>query len=292
MAARVRRVFVLGAGASAFAGYPLASGLLDFLKQEPILEATTQKIASEILYKLHHAARQLERETRKKWGLEILLTHLDLYGTVGKLRIFTGDWTDSDRMKVSRVIAHQFQWHQYKINRKVWGNTESNLQLDVDPSIFRSVAEAWADFLQPGDAVVSFNWDLLHESILWRAEKWSYVDGYGFVLPRADENEPLSKVKIYKLHGSVNWVQEEDTDPITQIEFARDFFFGSNPPAREFPPRTAGLDSGRKLILPTYLKDISRNVALLARLVLSLPVPFCPLSRFMMGLFCRNVRWL
>ena len=121
------RVFVLGAGASAFAGYPLASDLLAFLKSESIPEASAQAVASEVFYKLDHAARQLERTTRRKHDLETLLTHLDLYGTVGKLRIFAKDWCDLDRMKTSRVIAEQFQWYQYKLNSRVWRASPSTL---------------------------------------------------------------------------------------------------------------------------------------------------------------------
>ncbi|MBI1750295.1 MAG: hypothetical protein HY234_14770 [Acidobacteria bacterium] len=259
-----KRVFILGAGASRFAGYPLAIDLMAFLKAEAILESRTQQIATEVFYKLHHAELQLQRVTRKSWDLETLLTHLDIYKTVGKLRIFTGDWCDVDRMKMSRVIADRFQWHQYKLNSRVWREKESSLPIDVDQQRVKKISDAWSNFLRAGDIIISFNWDLLHETILWNANKWCYVDGYGFRVPRATEEAGRSIIKILKLHGSVNWVQEEETDWVTEIEFARDFFVGSNPPPREFPPHTTGMDSGRKLILPTYLKDISRNRALLS----------------------------
>ncbi len=58
---------------------------------------------------------------------------------------------------------------------------------------------------------------------------------------------------IYKLHGFVNWVQENQTDEITELQLGREYFFESYPLPTDFPPNSANWDMGRKLVLPTYL---------------------------------------
>lgn len=226
-------------------------------------EKLTQDAAREVLGKLDTASRELLRTTRKNWDLETLLTHLDIYGTVGNMRLLVNDWTELDRSKIARVVAEQFQWHQYKLDAQVWGSGSRGLRACASPQDVRRVADAWATFIQEGDTIISFNWDILHDAILWRAGKWSYVDGYGFSVPHAETVRSNTCIRIYKLHGSVNWVQEYENQDVAEIEFADVFFSGSHPAERAYPPKTTGWDSGRKLVLPTYLKDISRNKALL-----------------------------
>ena len=55
------RVFVLGAGASAFAGYPLANGLLNFVRDFNTRDLAAKTIASEILNKWNDAETQFKR---------------------------------------------------------------------------------------------------------------------------------------------------------------------------------------------------------------------------------------
>jgi hypothetical protein len=60
------------------------------------------------------------------------------------------------------------------------------------------------DRIQPGDAVVTFNYDLACERALHNAGLWEISNGYGFDLGL--ESIPRSKVKLLKLHGSTNWM--------------------------------------------------------------------------------------
>jgi len=68
-------------------------------------------------------------------------------------------------------------------------------------------APAYAEFadkvVQPGDIVVSFNYDDSLERELKRAGRWDLSRGYGFPLGAA---EHLSDVLMLKLHGSINWL--------------------------------------------------------------------------------------
>jgi len=123
-----RRVFILGAGASVFAGYPLAKDLEGFLRQKTQgADATTNRIANEVLNKLQRAASLLHKQTRKVWDFETLLTHLDIYSDVGNLGVVFGKWDDNDRMKVARTIAHAFQWHQYTCGGMIWGRDRKSV---------------------------------------------------------------------------------------------------------------------------------------------------------------------
>jgi hypothetical protein len=57
--------------------------------------------------------------------------------------------------------------------------------------------------VQPGDAVVTFNYDDSLERELKRAAKWDASQGYGFQL---GSTEQPSDVRMLKLHGSINWL--------------------------------------------------------------------------------------
>lgn len=258
-----RRVYVLGAGASKFAGYPLATELMQFLQGSAVGQVYAGRDkASSVLTKLQRAGEALRRQTRRTWDLETVVTQLDLFKTIGNLRVVHGEWTDKDRMVFAALISGAFLWHQHQLQRAIWEPNPGPVNLQVEPDAVRSLAQAWAEEVEPGDTIVSLNWDLLHEAILWRAGKWSPMDGYGFDDRGADPRDPPSKVMVYKLHGSVDWVQADETDDAPELESMGIFWRAKRVP-KSFPPTAAQYDHGRKLITPTYLKDISKNSLLL-----------------------------
>lgn len=59
-----------------------------------------------------------------------------------------------------------------------------------------------SEIVQSGDCIVSFNYDVSLDSKLHQAGKWEVGDGYGF---SADGLARGSRVKLLKLHGSINW---------------------------------------------------------------------------------------
>lgn len=84
-----------------------------------------------------------------------------------------------------------------------------------------------AETLKPGDAVISFNYELLMDFALRNLKdgeaRWSIVDGYGIPcdhlksqrvlqnkgsqeLVQANAVTPSSNVRLFKLHGSLNWL--------------------------------------------------------------------------------------
>jgi hypothetical protein len=151
------------------------------------------------------------------------------------------------------MITEAFLWHEYQFedSSRAKGNHMS-----------ARVLAAWTARLHGEDTIVTFNWDLLHEAGLWRAHKWHYADGYGFVCGDAPPGIH-SPVKLLKLHGSVNWAQanEEDCDP--SVEY-KDTFFPPTRDSREiYRKGAATVNEGRNLIIPSYLKDVSANKLLL-----------------------------
>jgi hypothetical protein len=58
------------------------------------------------------------------------------------------------------------------------------------------------EVVQPGDCIISFNYDISLDSKLHQAGKWEIGDGYGFP---ADGLAGGSLVRLLKLHGSINW---------------------------------------------------------------------------------------
>jgi hypothetical protein len=260
------RVFVLGAGASVFAGYPLASDLLTFISDFQALDINIRNVASRVLEKLNQAEfffkRNIVRDPNRNSNLEELLTYLELYQSFPGTPFAINPWDTHDSSGIRGLITEKFLSHQYALNKIVSGiipATGSILNIRRLTNVF----DAWAKLVRPGDAILTFNWDILHEIILWRAGLWTYKDGYGFRCANQGEMEEATKVVVLKLHGSVNWVQEHQTNPVKEIADVTSFFSRSRDLKQRNHPSQVQRDAGRKLVPPTYLKDISSNKALL-----------------------------
>jgi hypothetical protein len=63
--------------------------------------------------------------------------------------------------------------------------------------------EVFANRIEIGDVIVTFNYDVSLENELIRAQKFRVRNGYGF---KATWNERDSDVKVLKPHGSINWI--------------------------------------------------------------------------------------
>jgi hypothetical protein len=248
-------VFILGAGASKFANYPLAPELWAFVRDHSGGDHTTNQIRQRVISLMEKMiARWLPPDQQDRPNLEEILTYMDL-ASMGSALIQLGhtDWKNT-RLELMRMISHAFQWYQYKLQPTL--ETDSKLG---------AVLKAWTSFLQKGDVIITFNWDLLHEAALLKAGKWHYSDGYGFGCNDAPSNT-TSPIRILKLHGSVNWAQSHESDCQPSIEHKADFFLGSfDDHEKTYSKRAGQSNEGRYLVIPSYLKDTSSN-----RLILDL----------------------
>ncbi len=265
----MKRVFVLGAGASAFAGYPLGLGLWRFLRDSESPEVGAKERRELVLGKLDPIVERYSPDRAHQLDLEKLFTLLDLahLGTA-PLKLRVSDWPLTKR-QIMGMIAETFQWHQYEFQAEIIEGRQAqtlhgpqSFGLGLRRASVLSAIEKWAGMLLPSDTIVSFNWDTLHESVLWRAKKWHYANGYGFPVRDAPP-ETHSPITILKLHGSVNWAQRSEDDCEPEIEYKGTFFPGAVDDSETFRRATGTWNDGRYLIVPSYLKDLSANRLLL-----------------------------
>jgi hypothetical protein len=132
--------------------------------------------------------------------------------------------------------------------------------MPLDRDYVQRVMHAWANRVNSGDTLITFNWDPLHEMILWNAQKWHYQDGYGFRVP-SRAPEALSSVLTLKLHGSCNWALRHRGDRHPSIEYIAELFPGASDGDTDMP-LGASADHGESLILPSYLKAPTQTPSL------------------------------
>jgi hypothetical protein len=263
------RVFILGAGASSFAGYPLGSALWAFIRDHRMGDMVGEQRRDVVIKEMNRVLTRFPPDKYDEPDLEGLFTLFDLTTLFpGHIELLHADWNIL-KPKVIGTITDAFLSYQHDLQRFLSGSIELPPAVDalgqrlVSASLVKQVMAAWPARLRDGDILLSFNWDLIHEVMMYQAKKWMPSDGYGFVCPPSLNAKP-SPVKLLKLHGSVNWAQQNDPvrDPVVlqKAEFFPDAPYESS----EDYMREGGWDSGRRLVIPTYIKTI--NTAFLFRL--------------------------
>ncbi len=184
----VTRVFILGAGASRFAGYPLSLDLWPFIRDSFRAEASAIQRADHVTRAMNQVLKAIPPRDFGRPNLEELFTLLDL------------------------------------------------ADMGTEPVALRDIG--------------------------WRDVRPKHADGYGFRCSDALSGEH-SGIKILKLHGSVNWAQEDERDFQPAVEHKADFFQGANDAPEIYLKAACLSNKGRNLIIPSYLKDFSGNKLLL-----------------------------
>lgn len=166
------RVFVLGAGASLHAGYPLAAQMGN------CLAAWINTLPLE-----HRYRSRLEQVSELYGGLE------DFERILADLMTTTpGSRASNLGVKPPYLLS---------------GLKEA--LRDYFDSIRSAPAPLYdllARVLRQDDVVITFNYDLGVERALRAAGLWDIGTGYGFAIEDAEQPSP---VKVLKLHGSTNW---------------------------------------------------------------------------------------
>lgn len=211
------RVFILGAGASKHAGFPLTKELVDFIKEKTrpfgLLASNVEKERN-LLFEFESKIEKIYFE-----NIELLLTLIDLSINEGKTILFLNKFSldDLDRFSraMRRLIAESFLEHHLDIQRS---NDSFNYMLK------------FSKLLKDKDVIITFNWDCLLESALWRTNKWTFLDGWGINKEKSQfqhypKNKPVkSKIKIFKLHGSFNWVSDDREIHFKNLNAFLDFY--------------------------------------------------------------------
>jgi hypothetical protein len=171
--------FVLGAGASLHAGYPLAAGLgnrlTDWLAENP-------------------------NEVNELYGSN-LRSLRELYGDLNDLEQILTEIQECPPDSIASTMDDIGR--RYAIRNMRLMIPEYFRSLRVRPSrLYEKFARTK---VRPDDVVITFNYDVALERELKKAELWEIGDGYGFSL--GIEAIPFSPVRVFKLHGSCNWLE-------------------------------------------------------------------------------------
>lgn len=169
--------YVLGAGASFHAGYPLCSALW--------AQMATWVIGSQ------------PGDSEYRRAIETVVA-------------IDGPVVDVERMFTNLVLGTgAFQALTQNQVKKLAGTIQrclrDYLKSICDQRLASPLYAAFADRIEHGDRIITFNYDVALENALIKAEKFGVKNGYGDSLV-VDWNEPDSQVKVLKLHGSINWL--------------------------------------------------------------------------------------
>jgi len=173
-------VFVLGAGASVHAGYPLASNLGEDL----------------------HTWACLNRQTAAGQKSGFLESLRALYGNLADCECVLTELIECPAGSRAESLTQMQRGHalgaiEELVPEFFWSLSQNNGTSNLYDDLARN-------HIRDGDVVLTFNYDLACERSLKRAGLWEIGDGYGFDV--SPEQITPSKVKILKLHGSINWL--------------------------------------------------------------------------------------
>jgi hypothetical protein len=172
-------VYVFGAGASKHVGYPLASTMgTDMLSWMSKRE------------EYRYTADFIEEAFGASPNIEDVITELD-----GYIKSLEGSEKLEDRLQRAHAAD---QRGRLGVALPVWFR---EIHTNSAPA-YQQFAERIA---QPGDVVITFNYDDSLERELKRVGKWHISQGYGFQIGTA-ASAPATQVRVLKLHGSMNWL--------------------------------------------------------------------------------------
>src|SRR5208282_5807803 len=179
--------YVLGAGASCDAGYPLASTMASELLQW-MMRPTHDSNSYAARYPA--TARFLQESFAPVENVEDLVTAI--HKLIGEYE----NGTREQRIKRA-VIANEYG---------VFKNAVCEWFAEIQQGVALT-SSAYQDFARgivaPGDCVITFNYDVSLERELRLARKFEVGDGYGFPIEGLPGG---SKTKVLKLHGSTSWL--------------------------------------------------------------------------------------
>lgn len=236
------RVYILGAGFSRHAEYPLANELLDaidkFAKSKDNTDLNLKAQWPEVQRLLAtedgpDALHPAVRETYRLRNVEALISFLDAVGSVAKASS-QKDVQEYMKAKATRSVPPDDSFSHsdnFRSNSKVEAKIRDGLvnaliayfEWRNDQDAKRDLLSKWTlihEFcgqrLRPGDAIISFNYDCSLERVLLQqgrfavkyTENWPSIQ---FLIPNIIKAKRVDKtpteILLLKLHGSVGWQQ-------------------------------------------------------------------------------------
>ena len=221
--------YVLGAGLSKSVGYPVGTELFDEIDKyvRGSGNLTDRFDYREDWNELHHWLETNSNPTIVQAyhtkNIEHLFTILDFATELRQDALLdaasAGRATDERTKKSESFDAFDDKIKDYQKHRStlLWALEHYFAWRHNDDYGWAGKAEwdtlrAFADKLNPGDAVITFNYDATLERVLLDQRKWSLSDGYGFELvfqqSRYDKTQVefgKSPILILHLHGATGW---------------------------------------------------------------------------------------
>jgi hypothetical protein len=248
-------VYVLGAGVSKAAGYPLGSELLGDVDTciRNLQSARHPQVAkpgglenwTALCEQLARHPNPLVREAYRIKDFEFLFTILDSasamqFNAVNRLAMEQGAGTPARQVSVTRPYQPFFEatlndyTNQRTLLLRALG-TYLHHKHHEDRLTFGQSGwpelQAFARKLRKGDVVITFNYDSTLERVLFRAGMWAPSDGYGFrVRLQRSRADPVpvsygpSAVSTLHLHGAIGWRNKSSVE-----QFHIDEAVGRNP---------------------------------------------------------------
>lgn len=280
------KVLLLGAGASKGAGYPLASQLLASIEAD---------IASSPAAQPREAWRQWRafrdgvtgplQVVLRNPNPEVILSLLDLY----EAALSAHD--DEELAQAARALRDGLEgaaiepWDTRERQALYEGKVARNRLLDCLSEYFEAKHcddngakhRARRDYLrqllatlEPGDAVVTLNWDTTVERTLAEEGRWHPTTGYGFTKelcmgisptyggePRRVVPPRVSPISVLKLHGSTGWYSNRRSELyFRHASYLQCFAFEDLLVDPQEPPPGSGPPEGSVLMYPSYLKQM------------------------------------
>jgi hypothetical protein len=234
-------VYVVGAGFSKGLGYPLTKSLLTDVWS--CLPSGSRHQLTKII-EFHHPAFKAGKKNSFP-GIEQLLTEMAV-----NLQLFDA----------SRPAEGRFTKDQLRESRKILLSTIESWFHDI---YVDAIETAWLSEIvkkmrREKAAIVSFNWDLILDQLLFGGE----LDSETYGLSKKLGKGPL----LLKPHGSLNWYEGTQLEYVTDLKRV-EIFRRKNPDdcVHAFlPPRGVKSKSGKQytplIIPPTYFKNFKPSV--------------------------------
>jgi hypothetical protein len=234
-------VYVVGAGFSAGLGYPLTKSLLIDVWDR--LPADSREQLKQII-EFHHPAFDFARKTSFP-DIEQLLTEMTV-----NLELFDA----------SRPAEGRFTKSQLKDSREILLFTIASWFHEIYGPATEThwLSEVVAKLRREKAAVVSFNWDLILDQLLFSGK----VDTESYGLSEDLRDGPV----LLKPHGSLNWYEGNQLQHVTDLKRIEIFHNrkAANCVHAFLLPRGVKSKTGKRytplIIPPTYFKDFKPSV--------------------------------
>lgn len=284
------RLFIIGAGFSkAIANAPLANGFIKAIYKKSLNEEEKYKHTNEwakdkdafikILKLFHDTVQGLinrfEKSNRKILNreFEVFLDTLNVEFACSFLDLhirhcFIPKAKDEDMSGCPIPYIHNFFQSELESALKFINHYILDLLLTENLSIDTDVFNKMADYFREDDKIISFNYDLLVEQMLWKRKLWNPFTGYdGFEFKKnGNEHVHDSKTNVIKIHGSINW-RSPDIFFHPDLELAIDHPFKNQPLFEGLHISKSNFDKEKYkqyplhsyIVLPTFMKSPQYN---------------------------------